>query len=123
MERIKDLSKVILRGDTVLLEVAQMNKITEGGIIIPEDKSKPNINYMTVIAKGNAVDDINVGDIALSLIGNGLFFTLNKNGVEKQYCKIVRYNLEVVVTPDNFDNSIKPLKLIDPKPGKVGLLN
>lgn len=114
MERIKDLSKVILRGDSVMCEC--FVKQTKGGIILAEDASgKPPLSHMIVIAKGKDVDDIEVGDLVINVSGNALFWKLNG----KDYAKFPRYNAEIVVKQDNFDIDFVPMKVIDPKPGKV----
>ena len=114
MERIKDLSKTILRGDSVLAEV--FKKQSKAGIILSAGvDGKPSISHMVVIAKGEAVTDIEVGDIILNVAGNALYLEVNK----KDYCKFPRHNAEIVVKPENFDPELEPMKPLDPKPGKV----
>lgn len=116
MERIKDLSKVILRGDSIICEC--FAKQTKSGIILADDASgKPPLSHMEIIAKGKDVDDVEVGDYVIHVSGNALFFKING----KDYAKFPRYNAEIVVKKDNIDIDLIPLKPIDPKPGRVTL--
>lgn len=103
MERIKDLSSVILRGDMVLAEIVETK--TDSGIILPET-AKPAFDYMVVIAKGKDVDTLNVGDIILDVAGNVEVYPLNG----RKIAKIAKNNVAIAVNPDNFDQSLKKVK-------------
>ncbi len=118
MERIKDLSKVILRGDSVICEC--FAKQTKSGIILAEGSDgRPPLSHMVVIAKGKDVDDVAVGDIVIHVTGNALFFKIG----DKDYAKFPRYNAEVTVSPENFDMDKIVVKHQTLTPGKPKLLN
>ena len=100
MERIKDLSNVILRGDMILAEIVETGVDT--GLILPET-AKPTFDYMVVIAKGKDVDTLNVGDIILDVAGNVDVYPINN----RKIAKIAKNNVAIAVHPDNFDQSMK----------------
>jgi len=97
MDRIKDLSKVIVRGDMLFCEYIE-TKITS--LILLDSKEGKN-GYFKVIAKGNKIEDVNVGDFVLDYDGEGAIHMYPKDG--KQYCKLARHLCSIVVTPDNMN--------------------
>lgn len=117
MDRIKDLSKVILRGDYILAELVEKGK--KSNIIIPDSiaASKGSYEHMIVIARGYSVTDINVGDIVLDVAGNIEIFPLSDG---KKIGRFPRANVLLAVTPDNFDFS---LQVTDVTPNPKNLIN
>ena len=95
LDRIKDLSKIIVRGDMLFCEYIE-TKVTS--LILLDSKEGKN-GYFKVIAKGNKIEDVNVGDFVLDYDGEGTIHMYPKDG--KQYCKLARHLCSIVVTPDN----------------------
>lgn len=96
MERIKDLSKVVLRGDGVLGEVIE--NTSKSGLILP-DSAKSGFDYLRVLTVGNNVNDISTGDIIMDLVGDAKLFLIE----DKKYALVYRGNITLAVTADNFD--------------------
>lgn len=101
MERIKDLSKVILREDMIFAEIVE----TKTSSIIMPDSVKPEFDYMIVLAKGNGVDSLEVGDIVMNASNVDIYEICGKN-----YAKFSKGNLLFAVKPENFDPSLKKNK-------------
>lgn len=99
MERIKDLSKVILRGDMILAEVQET---TSGGIILP-DTAKGGFDYLKVIAVGVNVTDVKPGYIVMDIDGSATAYQIN----DKKFVRTSRQTLGMVIDPENFDMSKK----------------
>ena len=97
MDRIKDLSKVIVRGDMLFCEYIE-TKVTS--LILLDSNSKESKNgYFRVIAKGYKIEDVNVGDYILDYDGEGAIQMYPKDG--KNYCKLARNLCAIVVSPEN----------------------
>lgn len=95
--KIKDVSKVIVRGDMLLCEVFE--KKTLSGLILPEANKSLNVEKMVVISKGKDIVDVEVGDIVLH--ADGKLATFDIEG--KSYTNIPRYICTMIVRPDNFE--------------------
>jgi len=102
MERIKDLSKVVLRGDMVLAKLFTTKKKSQ--IIITD--AKVEYDYMEVLTVGMNVIDISPGDIIIEVLGNVDIYDLD----DVQVARFTRGQAAVVVKPDNFDQSLKKEK-------------
>jgi len=98
MKRIKDFSEVKVRPDMLFCKV-HMKK--ESKIIIPEEAQSKGqgFDYVEVIAVGNKIDDVEVGDIILDIEGK---MTTYKIG-EESYSVVARHICVVIVSPDNFE--------------------
>jgi len=102
MKRIKDFSKVKVRPDMLFCRVYRTSK----KIFIPEEASRrgDDINYAEVIAVGNKIDDVEVGDIILDVDGNMIVVDIkDEKGNVKSYGRIARHICGVIVSPDNFE--------------------
>lgn len=99
MERIKDLSKVILRGDGVLAKLVE--KKTKSGIILLDstEQTSDMADYIEVIAVGNKVDHIKPGYIILDVGGKVETFIVNEDRLAMLYSGTIT----LAVTPDNID--------------------
>lgn len=113
MERIKDLSKVVLRGDTILAEVVE--SVEETKIIIP-DTVKNGFDHLRVIAVGYSITDILPGDILIDVAGNVDVYPLGN----RKIATLVRHNVLLAVHPDNFDMTLSKKRLIIPPSGSMG---
>ena len=102
MERIKDLSKVVLRGDMVLAKLFTTKK--KSNIVLTD--AKVEYDYMEVITVGMNVTDIEPGDIIVEVIGNVDVYNLD----EVQVARFQRGQAAIVTKPDNFDQSLKKEK-------------
>lgn len=99
MERVKDLSNVILRGDMILAEVVE--SVTNSGLILP-DTAKNGFDHLKVVAVGYSITDITAGDIILDVSGQVEVYPVNG----KKFATMVRHNILLAVHPDNFDSSL-----------------
>ena len=99
MKRIKDFSKITLRGDMLLLKVNVPTK----SIIMPAEAIKNNFDYATVIAAGQNIEDVKVGDIVVDIDGPVTHYTIEKDGEKITYVRTPRHNCAIIVSPDNFD--------------------
>lgn len=116
MERIKDLSKVILRGDYLLAEVVE--DMTDSGIIIP-DTVKNGFDYLRVLAVGRTINDIEPGFILLDVAGNVDVYPVNGMKV----AMMPRHNVLISVIPENFDPSMKKRRTSKTDVPKIHLAN
>jgi co-chaperonin GroES (HSP10) len=105
MERIKDLSKVILRGDMLLAEVVEAR--TGSGIILP-DSVKGGFDYMKVVVVGDDVKTIEPGDIILDMNEGVRVTTYDIEG--KKIALMAKNNVAIAVKADNFDPTLKKQK-------------
>jgi hypothetical protein len=95
MDRIKDVKKVRLQDDEVLLQVF----IKKTSIITLENDKGTEFNYCKVLAKGSKVEHIDVGDIVLDVV-NGTYKDLKVK--ETVYLIIRAVGIKVAVPKDNF---------------------
>jgi hypothetical protein len=108
MERIKDLSKIIIQDEMVLMKIVEkQSKI----ILSEEADSADRIDYCIVTKTGPAVHKYEVGDIVLR-------FSTPKGAVgymyqDGKYVLVHQVNITVAVKPDDIDlNKVVPNKLI-----------
>ena len=109
MERIKKVEEIKLLPAFVLMEIIDKRK-TASGIILPEN-SENVIRHGIIISKGREVpEEYQIGDIVLdyNVQGVRMYRREDKNGEEQKYVICPAYSLLVVITPDNFDDSIQP---------------
>jgi len=100
MDRIKDLTKVILQSDQVLMKMLmkQGSKIIMPDANGDSEKSKYNLDYCVVIHKGVAVSNVEIGDIVLTF-SKGIEYTLKG----EKYLRCSCHAIEIAVKPDNFE--------------------
>lgn len=101
MDKIKDLSKVIIPEYSVLTEIVKPKR----KIILP-DGTEDDDSYAVIIAKSKEVTDLEVGDIVIKYGGKLYGYTLKTpfSGEEKIYSIMNRGNINIAVKPDNFVN-------------------
>ena len=103
MNRVKDLKDVTLHEDHVLLQIIPEEKksliinpnATEGGV---------DVDYMTIIATGSNVKDVEVGDIVVEMSASKAGYNfINQYAIDREYYAIASYrSLYLCVKPDNF---------------------
>jgi len=107
MERIKDLSKVILRGDGILVEIEEKKRNSD--IILPDDVETESIaEKITILAVGNKIEDLQPGDIIFEIIGGVNSFKVN----EQRIGLIYRNAVALAVSPDNYDEKLKKVNKV-----------
>jgi hypothetical protein len=100
MDRIKDITKIKLPDDALLMEVVKKDK----GIILIGKENEIDYDYLVIIGKGKIVDDYNIGDIVLRTVLSSV------EGLEikgKAYAICRRHAVKIAVDPYNFDKSFK----------------
>ena len=102
MDRIKNIEEVIIGGGEVLVELIQRKR--KSGIVLPESsmKDEDNSDFGIIVAVGNEVKDLEVGDIVLKTR------TQEAPGYqfgEKSLLMFNRYNIAVAVKPVNFSDN------------------
>jgi len=101
MEKIKDISKVVIPDEFLLIEDVT-NKATTGGIILPDSVKKQENNFKgKVIARGSKVDK------ELIPLGSFCFIVMDMNipifpHNGKEYGIVHRQNVRLIVKPDNY---------------------
>ena len=95
--KIKDVTKIIVRGDMLLCEVFEKKNLS--GLILPEANKSLNIDKMTIVAKGKDILDVEVGDIVLH--ADGKLSTFDVEG--RSFTNIPRYICTMIVKPDNYE--------------------
>ena len=105
MERVKDISKIRIVDGNVLIQIHKK----KSRIIMPDsDESTGDIDYATVVAVTESIDDIEVGDIVADFASSygfkwdNFFFAI-----------VPRHSIRIAVKPDNFK-----LKMADGKAKK-----
>ena len=98
MERIKNLSQVILRPDAILAEMVEIKRST---IILPgADESRDSLDYFIVVTTGTGVNDIDEGDYVVDIAPTDIgVYRIN----DKKYALLYRGNVRIAVKKDNFD--------------------
>jgi len=102
MERIKDITKVILPKGHVLLKMHMKEK---SQIILADtvtDRNRYDVSYGEIISKASNIEYYDVGDIVMDF-GPSEGFKWN----DDQYCLVLDLVLGMVVKPDNFDFKMK----------------
>ena len=100
MERIKDLSKLIIQDDMVLVKIKEKPAPL---IARPDTVQKgPEIEYSTIVLKGKheKCNRFNVGDIILQMSSMTLEVHEYKG---ESYALVPEFTIKLVVSPDNFD--------------------
>jgi co-chaperonin GroES (HSP10) len=98
MERIKDLSKVTLRGDGILAELIE--KKSKSGLILPDGSDRSDYaDYIKVIAVGNKIEDIKPGYIILDVGGQVETFLVG----DQRLALLYRGSIVLAVSPDNIN--------------------
>ena len=102
MERIKDLSKLIIQDDMVLVKVKEK---TNSGLVLTDQKG-PEIEYSTIvlIGKSDKCARLHIGDIIILMSNGELTVYDYKN---ENYALVPEFTIKMVVGADNFDESIK----------------
>lgn len=99
MEKIKDISKVILPEGHMIIEMKEPKKRM---IITPEGSESPDA-YAIVVVAHETVKDIQPGDILIKISGKFYGWPVKMtDGTEKQFGLIHRGNVQVAIRPDNF---------------------
>lgn len=99
MEKIRDISKVILPEGHMIIEMREPKK----SVIITPDGSESPDAYAVVIVVHDSVKDIQPGDILIKISGKFYGWPVKQSdGSEKQYGLIHRGGVQVAVHPDNF---------------------
>lgn len=98
MERIIDLSTIKLKEFDLLCLVKE--KTTKTNLIMPDSvkKTQDQVDYMTVIAKGSKVEDVELTDIVVkyATVPDGF------ESEDKTYAVISRNYCSIIVSKDNF---------------------
>ena len=100
MERIKDLSKVILRPDGILAEIVEEKSAS--GLVLPDSADRNRYDYMRIIAKGEDTGNLEIGDIILHAVHVDVY-----DIDDKKIARMAKNNISIAVKPDNFDLSRK----------------
>lgn len=108
MERIKDLTKVIIQEGSCLVEVVKPKRM----IMMP-DGTEDQDAYMKVLKVGSAVTDVVPGDICLKYSGGIYVYAANEGKAnQRDYAVLYRSGMTIVVKPDNFTDSDKVVSSI-----------
>ena len=98
MDKVKDLSRVILPDGMVLAEV----KLPKRFIIAP-DGAEEKDSYSVIIAVSPTVKDLKIGDVVIKYGGNLYGYTLNAGtDKEKKLALMHRVSINIAVKPENF---------------------
>jgi hypothetical protein len=101
-ERIKDLSKVKLEKDHLLIEVVKESKT----LIIKPGEEDVEFDYLKVVTVGSNVENYKVGDYVLdAALGNVAAF--KHKG--KTYIYLLKHAIKLAVEPDNYEKEVKLL--------------
>ena len=101
MEKIKDITKVILEPGFMLAEMIEPKKKL---IISPDGADSPDA-YGKVVVAHEDVKDIGPGDLLIKISGNVYGWPVKQpDGKEKKFIMIHRAAVQIAVHPDNFIN-------------------
>ena len=106
MERIKDLSKLIIQDDMVLIKIKEK---TNSGLVLTDQKG-PEIEYSTIVLLGGNEKSkrLHVGDVVI-LMSSMTLEVYDYRG--DSYALVPEFTIKMVVSPDNFDEYyVKPIK-------------
>ena len=98
MDRIKDLTRIIIQDEAVLLEIVEKN---HSGIVMA-NATGPEADYCVVSVVGEKVNKVMVGDIVLRFDPRGGTAYEYKG---KAYMMINQFAILMAITPDNFDGN------------------
>ena len=102
MERIKDITKIFLKPEEVLLEI----KLPANAILMAN--TKVYADHSVVVAKGSAVP-LELGSIVLEFQNPEMQYSVEYKGVV--YYIIPYYTIKLATTPDNFETNKVNLKI------------
>ena len=97
MERVNDVSQIILQDEYILAEV-----VIKPMSVLQVDDTKPVIDHMIIILTGKNVTRYKTGDIIISTT-NIVIDSLENKG--KKYCLLPEGFIKIAVHPDNFTPS------------------
>ena len=102
MDRVKKIEEVILAPTDVLVEIVE--QATKSGIILPDDSiaDEASLSYGLVVAKGEQVVDLEVGDIVLKTRTDKAAGYERKG---KDLILVPRYNIAIAIKRENFLSS------------------
>ena len=106
MERIKDLSKLIIQDDMVLIKI----KEKPAPVIVLTDQKGPEIEYSTIVLLGGNEKSkrLHVGDVVI-LMSSMTLEVYDYRG--DSYALVPEFTIKMVVSQDNFDEYyVKPIK-------------
>lgn len=106
MERIKELSKLIIQDDMVLIKIKEK---TNSGLVLTDQKG-PEIEYSTIVLKGShsRCERLPIGGIVI-LMSNMTLEVYEYKG--ETYTIVPEFTIKMVVNVDNFDKDyVKPIK-------------
>jgi len=100
MEKIKDVTKVVIPDGSVFVEICHPKRV-----ILTPDGTSDQDSYLKVLVVGKQIDDIEVGDICVKC-GMGIYVYVANEGKsnEKRYAVVYRSSMNIVVKADNFIN-------------------
>ena len=100
MERVKDISKIIIGKDMVLIKINPKDDTTKSGIILPDSEVKAKPDTGVVISIGSDITDIKVGDYVLDVAKAAIStFTYRKD----KYLIPPRHFIRVAVSASNYE--------------------
>ena len=98
MEKIKDLTKVIVPEGTLLAEVIKPKRF-----ILSPDGTEDKDSYAVIICVSKLVTDLEPGDIVIKYGGSMTGYTINQGkSNERQFVIMHRGSINVAVKSDNF---------------------
>jgi hypothetical protein len=98
MEKVKDLSKIIVPPGAVLAEILKPKRL-----IISPDGTEDRDSYALIIAKDENIKDLEPGDIVIKYGGTMPGYTTNQGkSNERTFVIMFRMNMNVCVKPENF---------------------
>ena len=103
MDRIKDVTQIILKPEEVLLKLVLPSNL----IIDPKEQNA--LDYAIVTAKGNQVS-YEIGDIVMEFANIKSAYKFKHK--DNYYAIIPYYLVQLAVKPDNFENKTKTNNLI-----------
>lgn len=98
MEKVKDVTKVIIPEGTVFAEIFHPKRL-----VLSPDGTEDADSYLKVLVVGKSVDDIEVGDILLKC-GMGIYVYVKDEGktTERRFAVVYRSSINIAVKADNF---------------------
>lgn len=97
LARVKDVKKMNIKPNSILIEVVNTSK---SGLLLPSGVyGSGSTSKMVVIAKGDNVTSINIGDLIIDMMQSNVEFCFKG---EDKYILTEVYNILISVTPDNY---------------------
>ena len=104
MNRIKDVTQVLLKPEEILLKL-----VLPSNLIINPSSAELVLDHAIVIAKGNQVS-YEIGDIVLEFANIKNAYQFKHKDI--YYAIIPYYTVQLAIKPDNFENKTKTNNLI-----------